>query len=285
MVRTLKKYPYQKEEDCVIQIAEPEVMEKDQVIVLIHGGYWRQEKSLETLTKMQTFFVAQGYLVCNIEYRRGKKNPWPTPLNDVKTAIQKIELLYPAYDIVLIGHSVGGQLALLNAEKKHKVIALAPVTDLIYTNENELGDDAVAEYFGNSVRAEELLEASPQEHLPLTVENVRIQSRLHPRCGTNFLLIVMVVSIFVFAFLGWPNLLERIVSRVLLMPVIAGIAYECIRFAGRSENSFVKSLVKPGLALQYMTTREPEADQIEVAIRALEEVRPPEEDAYEDETY
>lgn len=69
----MKKYPYQKEKDCVIQIAEPEVMEKDQVIVLIHGGYWRQEKSLETLTKMQTFFVAQGYLVCNIEYRRGKR--------------------------------------------------------------------------------------------------------------------------------------------------------------------------------------------------------------------
>ena len=119
--------------------------------------------------------------------------------------------------------------------------------------------------------------------LPLTVENVRKQSRLHPRCGTNFLLIVMVVSIFVFAFLGWPNLLERIVSRVLLMPVVAGIAYEVIRLAGRSEHSLVQALIKPGLALQYMTTREPEDDQIEVAIRALEEVRPPESDAYEEE--
>lgn len=119
--------------------------------------------------------------------------------------------------------------------------------------------------------------------LPLTVENVRQQSRLHTRCGTNFLLIVMVVSIFVFAFLGWPNLLERIVSRVLLMPVVAGIAYEVIRLAGRSDHSFVKALIKPGLALQYMTTREPEDDQIEVAIRALEEVRPPESDAYEEE--
>ena len=119
--------------------------------------------------------------------------------------------------------------------------------------------------------------------LPLTVENVRKQSRLHPRCGTNFLLIVMVVSIFVFAFLGWPNLLERILSRVLLMPVVAGIAYEVIRLAGRSEHSLVQALIKPGLALQYMTTREPEDDQIEVAIRALEEVRPPESDAYEEE--
>ena len=119
--------------------------------------------------------------------------------------------------------------------------------------------------------------------MPLTVENVRKQSRLHPRCGTNFLLIVMVVSIFVFAFLGWPNLLERILSRVLLMPVVAGIAYEVIRLASRSEHSFVKALIKPGLALQYMTTREPEDDQIEVAIRALEEVRPSESDAYEEE--
>lgn len=119
--------------------------------------------------------------------------------------------------------------------------------------------------------------------LPLTVENVRQQSRLHARCGTNFLLIVMVVSIFVFAFLGWPNLLERILSRVLLMPVVAGIAYEVIRLAGRSEHSFVKALIKPGLVLQYMTTREPEDDQIEVAIRALEEVRPSESDAYEEE--
>ena len=119
--------------------------------------------------------------------------------------------------------------------------------------------------------------------LPLTVENVRQQSRLHARCGTNFLLLVMVVSIFVFAFLGWPNLLERILSRVLLMPVVAGIAYEVIRLAGRSEHSFVKALIKPGLVLQYMTTREPEDDQIEVAIRALEEVRPPESDAYEEE--
>lgn len=123
-----------------------------------------------------------------------------------------------------------------------------------------------------------------ENNLPLTVENIRAQTRLHARCGTNFLLVVMVVSIFVFAFLGWPNVWERIISRVLLMPVVAGIAYEFIRLAGRSENVFVKVLIKPGLALQYMTTREPEDDQIEVAIRALEEVRPPEEEAYEDST-
>ena len=93
----------------------------------------------------------------------------------------------------------------------------------------------------------------------------------------------MVVSIFVFAFLGWPNLVERIVSRLALMPVVAGISYELIRFAGRSQNSLIKAMIAPGLVLQYMTTREPDDDQIEVAIRALQSVRPSEEDAYEDE--
>lgn len=120
-----------------------------------------------------------------------------------------------------------------------------------------------------------------ESDVPLTVENVREHSRLHARCGTNFLLIVMVTSIFVFAFLGWPSLWERIISRVLLMPVVAGIAYEMIRLAGRSESVIVKALITPGLWLQYMTTREPDDDQIEVAIRALESVRPAEEDAYE----
>lgn len=117
----------------------------------------------------------------------------------------------------------------------------------------------------------------------LTVENVKKYTRIHARCGTNFLMIVMVVSILVFAFLGWPSLWERIVSRVLLMPVVAGIAYEVIRLAGRTENSFVHTMIAPGLWLQRITTNEPEDDQIEVAIRALEAVRPEDKDAYEEE--
>ena len=86
----------------------------------------------------------------------------------------------------------------------------------------------------------------------------------------------MVVSIFVFAFLGWPNLIERIISRIILMPVVAGISYELIRLAGRTENPVIQTLVKPGLWLQYLTTREPHADQIEVAIQALEAAKPEE---------
>ena len=117
----------------------------------------------------------------------------------------------------------------------------------------------------------------------LTVENVKRHSRLHPRCGTNFLLIVMVVSIFVFAFLGWPNLIERIASRVLLMPVVAGISYEMIRLAGRTQNPVIQALFRPGLWLQYLTTREPHADQIEVAIEALNAAKPADEESESNE--
>ena len=94
-------------------------------------------------------------------------------------------------------------------------------------------------------------------------------SRLHPRCGTSFLLIVMIVSIFMFSFLGWPSLWERILSRVVLLPVVAGISYELIRLAGRSQNSIMKIISQPGLWLQYLTTREPDDSMIEVAVKSL----------------
>ncbi len=109
--------------------------------------------------------------------------------------------------------------------------------------------------------------------LPLTVENVKKFPRLHPRCGTAFLLIVMIVSIFVFAFLGWPDLWLRILSRIILLPVVAGISYEIIRFAGTSQNSLVHLAIMPGLWLQYLTTREPDDSMIEVAIASLEAVK------------
>ena len=117
------------------------------------------------------------------------------------------------------------------------------------------------------------------EHgLPLRVENVRPFSTLHPRCGTNFLMIVMLISIFIFTFLGWPSLWERILSRILLMPVVAGISYEIIRFAGKHmDKAWVRAAILPGLALQKLTTRQPDDDQIEVAIASLKAVLPPEE--------
>lgn len=114
--------------------------------------------------------------------------------------------------------------------------------------------------------------------LPLKVENVRPFSTLHPRCGTNFLMIVMLISMFIFTFLGWPNLVERIASRILLMPVIAGVSYELIRYAGaHTDNPLVRVAITPGLLLQKLTTRQPDDDQIEVAIASLKAVVPPED--------
>jgi uncharacterized protein YqhQ len=107
----------------------------------------------------------------------------------------------------------------------------------------------------------------------LQPEKVQRFSLIHPRCGTAFLLWVMVIAIFVFAFFGRPTWYWLIASRILLLPLIAGIAYELIRFAGKhTENRVLMTLLAPGLWLQRLTTREPTLDQIEVSIRALREV-------------
>ncbi len=107
----------------------------------------------------------------------------------------------------------------------------------------------------------------------LTPERVDRFSLIHPRCGTAFLLWVMVIAIFVFAFFGQPAWYWLIASRIVMLPLIAGLAYELIRFAGQHQgNRIVMTLLAPGLWLQRLTTRTPTLDQIEVSIRALEEV-------------
>ncbi len=108
--------------------------------------------------------------------------------------------------------------------------------------------------------------------LPLTVENVRKQNREHKRCGTSFMLTVMVISIIFFIFIRVENTLLRFVVRLLLIPVIAGVSYEFIRLAGRSSNPVVNVLSKPGMWLQALTTREPDDSMIEVAMASVEAV-------------
>ncbi len=112
----------------------------------------------------------------------------------------------------------------------------------------------------------------------LTVENVKKYSRLHPRCGTSFLIEVMIISVIVFSFLSWDSLPIRILSKLALMPFVAGFAYELIKLAGRCDNKFVQIINKPGMWLQKLTTREPDGEQIEVAIRSLTEVIPENKD-------
>lgn len=107
---------------------------------------------------------------------------------------------------------------------------------------------------------------------PLTVENVKKFGRLHPRCGTNFMLTVIIVGIFVFSVFGWPNLGVRIVLRIALLPVIAGISYEFIKWQGKSDSSFARIFSTPGLYLQKLTTNEPDESQIEVAIESIKAV-------------
>lgn len=107
---------------------------------------------------------------------------------------------------------------------------------------------------------------------PLTVHNVMRSSRLHKRCGTSFIFFVMLVSIVLFFFIQVDNVAEKVILRILLMPVVAGISYEIIRLAGRTDNVFIKILSAPGMWIQRMTTREPDESMAEVAITSVEAV-------------
>lgn len=104
---------------------------------------------------------------------------------------------------------------------------------------------------------------------PVTVENAREFTRLHPRCGTSFIFFVLIISIIVFSFISWESILLRMVFKVALLPVIAGISYEILKLAGRSNHPIVKAISKPGLMMQNLTTRDPDDQQLEVAIAAF----------------
>lgn len=110
----------------------------------------------------------------------------------------------------------------------------------------------------------------------LNVDNVRKYSTLHPRCGTSFMINVMIISILVFSFFGWPNPLMRLAIRLAMLPVIAGLSYELNRFVGKceGENFFTKIITYPGFQIQKITTAEPDDSMIEVAIKAMERVIP-----------
>ena len=126
----------------------------------------------------------------------------------------------------------------------------------------------VFEYHGAEHKCINCLESSRE----LTVENAMQCSRLHKRCGTSFLLFVMIISMVTFFFVRTDVVLLRFGMRILLVPFIAGLSYEVIRWAGRSDSRFVKLVSVPGLWLQRLTTREPDPEQLEVAITALNEV-------------
>ena len=111
--------------------------------------------------------------------------------------------------------------------------------------------------------------ACHEAELPLTVENVRQQTRFHKRCGTSFIFIVLIVSIFVMCFVPFTVTWQRIVASLVLLPLVVGVSYECIRLAGNNDNAFTRILSAPGLAMQRITTKEPDDSMIEIAIAAL----------------
>jgi uncharacterized protein YqhQ len=127
----------------------------------------------------------------------------------------------------------------------------------------------VFEYHG----AEHKIINTYEDHQELTQEEAAKRTTVHMRCGTSFILVVMVVSIVVFSFLPWRSGLERVLSRLVLLPLVAGISYEVIRFAGRHrESALLRAVLAPGLWMQKITTRQPSPEQVEVAKAALESV-------------
>lgn len=139
--------------------------------ILVHGGYWRQRISAEVMHPLRDDLLTAGWNVANVEYRRGPEQPWPIPSIDVSAAIQRIRSTLLQQGIndssILIGHSVGGQLALLNAELVDAVVALAPVTDVAKIHEGDFGDAAAEEYFGTSPHESPVLyqRASPRHNM------------------------------------------------------------------------------------------------------------------------
>lgn len=133
----------------------------------------------------------------------------------------------------------------------------------------------VFEYHGAEHKSIACYEAG----LPLTVENVRPQRRLHPRCGTSFLFLVVFISIIIGSFISWDNPAIRMLLKLLLIPVVVGISYELVKLAGRSDGIFTRIISAPGMWLQHITTCEPDDGQIECAIAALTAVIPEDENA------
>lgn len=181
-------------------------------------------------------------------------------------------ILLPTLAVSLLGGTVKTPLLMNLVEGVVRIVIFIGYIGLI----SRMKDIArVFEYHGAEHKTIFCYESGEE----LTVENVRKHKRLHPRCGTSFLFIVMIVSILLFSLFRWPNLLVRVVTRILMLPVVAGISYEIIKWAGRSDSKLVCAVSAPGLWLQKITTKEPDDSQIQVAIEALKNVLVEDKDA------
>ncbi|MDO5410665.1 MAG: DUF1385 domain-containing protein [Lachnospiraceae bacterium] len=176
-----------------------------------------------------------------------------------------IFMVFPAFLAGLLGKLIDSRLLLSAVEGLVRIVLFVLYVLLISRMEDIR---RVFMYHGAEHKCINCIEHG----LELNVENVRKSSKQHKRCGTSFLLFVMLVSIVLFMFIQTDTIWMRMLSRVLLIPVVAGISYEILRLAGNSDNFVIELLSKPGLALQNLTTKEPDDDMIEVAIQAVEAV-------------
>lgn len=176
-----------------------------------------------------------------------------------------IFMALPAFLAGLLGKVIHSQLALSALEGVVRLLLFILYVALISRMEDIR---RVFMYHGAEHKCINCIEHG----LELNVENVRGSSKQHKRCGTSFMLFVMLISIILFMFIHTETMWMRVLSRVLLIPVVAGISYEILRLAGSSDNFLINLISKPGLALQNMTTKEPDDDMIEVAIQAVEAV-------------
>ncbi len=171
-------------------------------------------------------------------------------------------MVLPTVLVGFIKHFINSQAILTAIEAVTKITIFV----LYLYAVSKLGDvKRVFEYHGAEHKTIACYEAGEE----LTVENVRKYPRFHPRCGTSFMLIVMVVSVLVFSFASWNSVIGRVLLKLILLPLVVGISFEIIKLAGRYDNPLTRAISAPGLWLQNLTTYEPTDDQIEVAIAAM----------------
>lgn len=179
-------------------------------------------------------------------------------------------MVIPAFLTRFLRPVIGSQIALSAIEGVIKIAIFVAYLALVSRMEDIR---RVFEYHG----AEHKTIFCYEHGQEMTVENVLKEKRFHPRCGTSFLLIVLVLSILVFSVVTWDSLVLRVVLKFAFLPLVVGVAYEIIKFAGRHDNPFTRAISAPGLWLQRLTTAEPDASQVEVALASFLPVMPKDE--------
>ena len=174
-------------------------------------------------------------------------------------------ILFPTIVVNFLGGTIHSHIALNLIEGVFRILLFIGYIALI-SNMKDIR--RVFEYHGAEHKTIHCFENGKD----LTPENARGFYRLHPRCGTSFLMFVMVISLILFSLLGWPSLQMRIISRLLLIPVVASLSFELLKWAGRSDNKLIEILSLPGIMLQKLTTRDPDDSQLEIAIVSLKAV-------------